>query len=52
VGKNKDKDGVWLTTYVPIEVKRRFRVACAKEDISMSAKIAQLIERDLKRRKM
>ena len=41
----------WIAAVVPAEVKQGFRVLCAEEGTTMSTKLLELIEAELKRRK-
>ncbi|TNF82073.1 MAG: hypothetical protein EP299_01755 [Acidobacteria bacterium] len=39
----------WINAQVPDELRRRFKVACAKADTTMSAQLRKLVESWLKR---
>lgn len=44
IDRDKTPRGAWINTTLPLELKRRFRILCAKEDKSMSTKIMEMIE--------
>ena len=44
------KGQVAVTGYTTQRIKKRFRLKCAREGVSMSEKIVELIEQDLKRK--
>jgi hypothetical protein len=49
--KSSKVQPVFVNTYMGADVKRRFRIACAEEGITMSSCIVGLIETWLKERK-